>query len=69
MKIADIIQKTDAELATLLADNRKNLAQLAIDTRTKQVPNVKQAHALKKTIARTLTVQRLRQLNEEDTNV
>jgi large subunit ribosomal protein L29 len=62
MKIADISQKNDTELAILLGETRTQVAELAIETRTKQVPNVKQAHALKKTVARILTVQRQRQL-------
>jgi len=68
MKMTDITQKTDAELTTLLAENRKSLAQLAIDTRTKQVADVKQIQAVKKTIARTLTLQRARQLTHLTTN-
>ena len=62
MNMVDIIQKTDAELATMLEETRAQVAALAIETRTKQVPNVKQAHALKKTVARILTAQRARQL-------
>lgn len=64
MKFAEITQKSDAELATLLADSRKQLAQLAIDSRTKQVANVKQIHAVKRTVARTLTLQRQRQIEQ-----
>ena len=68
MKHSEIIQKNDKELGILLADTRKQLSQLSIDMRTKQVPNIKQAHALKKTIARVLTVQRERQNKEEANN-
>lgn len=62
MKMTDINQKTDKELAVALADGRKLVAQLAIDTRTKQVANVKQIHAAKRSVAQLLTATRLRQL-------
>jgi large subunit ribosomal protein L29 len=68
MKIKDITAKSDKELATLLADTRSELAQLTLDMRTKQIPNVKQSAVLKRTIARVLTVQRARELNQEVTN-
>ncbi len=61
-KMNDLTQKTDVELAALLADSRKQVVQLAIDMRTKQVANVKQMHGLKRTIARVLTLQRERDL-------
>ena len=66
MKHKDITQKSDKELQTLLSDKRKELGQLAIDMKTKQIPNTKQVRSIKKTIARTLTVQRERQLKEEN---
>lgn len=56
MKAADIQQKSDKELQAFLIDSRNQLAQLRIDMRTKQMPNVKQVIKLKKTIARTLTI-------------
>lgn len=62
MKMTELTQKNDTELAVLLGETRVKVAELAIETRTKQVPNVKQAHALKQTIARVLTLQRQRQL-------
>jgi len=65
MKIVELTQKTDKELQAVVTDTRKELAQLAIDMRTKQMPNVKQVQKLKKTIARALTVQNDRLLKEE----
>jgi ribosomal protein L29 len=62
MKMSEITQKTDKELAVALADGRKQVAQLTIDLRTKQVANVKQLHGAKRTVARLLTAQRLREL-------
>lgn len=68
MKMNEITQKNDKELQTLLADSRKQLASLAIDMRTKQVGNVKQIAAVKKTIARTLTALNQRQATKEENN-
>ena len=66
MKIAEMTPKTDGELVTLLVDSRKQLAQLAIDSRTKQNANIKQIHGIKKTVARVLTLQRQRQLAQPE---
>lgn len=68
MKYQDITKKSDKELGTLLADTRKQLSQELIDMRTKQPKNVKQIQAYKKTIARTLTLQRERELTKEEAN-
>ena len=68
MKIADINQKTDKELVTLLIDSRKKLADAKVELRTKQISNVKEIMALRKTIARVLTVQRVRELSKEEAN-
>lgn len=68
MKIADINQKTDQELTTLLIDSRKKLADAMVELRTKQISNVKEIMALRKTIARVLTVQRERELSKEEAN-
>ncbi len=68
MKIADIKQKTDKELATMLIDSRKKLADAKVELRTKQVSNVKEIAALRKTVARVLTVQRERELSKEEAN-
>lgn len=65
MKPADIMQKTDQELATLLTDTQKQLGQLTLEMRTKQTKNVKQIWALKRTRARVLTAQRVRELKEQ----
>ena len=68
MKFAEISQKTDTELQSLLADRRKEVGQARIDLRTKQVSNVKQIIAHKKIIARVLTIQRQRALTKEEAN-
>ena len=62
MKFRDLTTKTDKELQELVISTKKQHAQLAIDMRTKQVTGVKQVAALKKTIARTLTLLREREL-------
>ena len=68
MKIVDIKQKTDKELSTMLVDSRKKLADAKVELRTKQVSNVKEIAALRKTVARVLTVQRERELSKEEAN-
>jgi ribosomal protein L29 len=69
MKLADIKQKNDKELAALAAYPRKQLADVLVEMRTKQFSNVKQINAIKKTLARTLTVQRERELKQlEESN-
>ncbi len=68
MKVKEITQKTDKELMTLLIDSRKKLADAKVELRTKQVSNVKEILALRKTIARVLTVQRERELTKEEAN-
>lgn len=68
MKIAEINQKTDNELQTLLDESRKKLAEARLELRTKQVSNVKQVKALRKTIAQVLTVQSVKQAAKEEAN-
>lgn len=62
MKKQDITKKTDAELQTLITENRAELAKAVIDSRTKEVRDVKQQGRLKKTIARALTIVREREI-------
>jgi ribosomal protein L29 len=73
MKLVDITQKSDKELATLLADSRQELAQARVDMRSKQASNVKQIAAVRKRVARILTIQKNRELEtvtstKEETN-
>lgn len=63
MKITEILDKNDKELATLITDTRKKLADLHVEMRTKKVSNVKQILAIRKTIAQALTVQRQREIS------
>ena len=70
MKIKAITEKTDKELATLITTTGADLEKLMIDMRTKQVKNVKQIWALKKTIARANTIRREREIAQlEQTHV
>lgn len=64
IKIADLRQKNDKELVALLADTRTAAAKLVVEMRTQKVPNVKQLHAHKRTIARIQTVIRERELTK-----
>ncbi|HEY6736744.1 MAG TPA: 50S ribosomal protein L29 [Candidatus Saccharimonadia bacterium] len=64
MKLADITKLTTKELADLLKTERAALAQAVIDSRTKEVKNVKTINGHKKTIARALTISRERELSQ-----
>jgi ribosomal protein L29 len=66
MKLADITKRNDAELNDLINSSRAELAQAVIDSRTKEVTNVKALYKLKKTVARALTIQRERQIAQEE---
>jgi ribosomal protein L29 len=62
MKLQDITKKTDAELKELLTTTQADLAKAVIDSRTKEVKDVKQTGRLKTTIARTMTIIREREI-------
>lgn len=64
MKLAEITAKTDAELATFVTAQQKQLADVVIEMRTKQVTNVKQIAAIKQSIARAKTILRERELSK-----
>jgi ribosomal protein L29 len=66
MKLQDITKKTDQELAEFLISERKALATAVIDSRTKEIKQVKTQAAHKKTIARALTIQREREIAKEE---
>ena len=66
MKLQDITKKTNQELTDLIASERKALEQAVIDSRTKEVKNVKALAAHKKAIARALTITREREIAKEE---
>lgn len=66
MKLQDITKKTDQELTDLIAAERKALEQAVIDSRTKEVKNVKALAAHKKAIARALTITREREIAKQE---
>ncbi len=68
MKVKDIAAKNDKELAVLIADRRKQVADLVIASRTKESKNVKAILAARKQLARSLTIAHQRQLGAEETN-
>lgn len=68
MKLADIVSKTDKELAVLLEESRTKLRDELIASRTKESKNVKAILAARKQLARTLTIQRQRQLGAQEAN-
>lgn len=63
MKLTDITKLTTKELTDLITSERAALAQAVIDSRTKEVKNVKAMSGHKKTIARALTISRERELS------
>jgi ribosomal protein L29 len=66
MKLLEITKKTDQELAEFIKTERKALADAVIESRTKEVKNVKALTAHKKAIARALTIARERELSQEE---
>ena len=67
MKLTDIVQKNEAELAELLTAQRTKLSEAVLESRTKEIRNVKTQYAIKRTIARVMTVQRQRQIGQLET--
>ena len=67
MKLTDIVQKNEAELAELLMAQRTKLSEAVLESRTKEIRNVKTQYAIKRTIARAMTVQRQRQIGQLET--
>lgn len=67
MKLNQITEKQAKELDLLIEDQRKALAGLIIDMRTKKVSNVKEIASVKRTIARALTIKRQREIAELET--
>lgn len=66
MKLAEIVSKTDKELATLETETRQALGTLVIESRTKESKNVKAILASRKQLARVLTISRQRKLGGEE---
>jgi ribosomal protein L29 len=66
MKLSEITKKTDQELTEFVASERKALEQAVIDSRTKEVKNVKSLAAHKVAIARALTIAREREIANEE---
>ncbi len=62
IKIAEISKKTDKELEQFITEQRAALAQAIVDSRTKEVKQVKIEAAHKRAIARALTVAREREI-------
>jgi ribosomal protein L29 len=66
MKLPEIIKKTDQELNDLIISERAALAGAVIDSRTKEIKDVKSLIRHKKTIARALTIARERQIAQTE---
>jgi ribosomal protein L29 len=57
MKVKEMRTKSPKELETMLIELRTKRAGVHVDMRVKETPNVKQISALKRDIARVLTLQ------------
>lgn len=66
MKLVDIAKKNDQELAEVLSGARNDLAKAVIESRTKEIRDVKQLGRLKKTVARALTITREREIAKQE---
>jgi ribosomal protein L29 len=66
MKLIEIAKKSDQELTELIKSERAALATAVIDSRTKEVHNVKALAAHKKIIARGLTIARERAIAKQE---
>lgn len=66
MKLQDIAKKNDQELAEVLSGARNDLAKAVIESRTKEIRDVKQLGRLKKTVARALTITREREIAKQE---
>jgi ribosomal protein L29 len=62
MKLSEITAKSDKELTDLIVSERDAYSKAVIDSRTKEVKNVKSLSSHKRTIARALTIQREREI-------
>jgi ribosomal protein L29 len=66
MKLSEITKKTDQELADFIVTERAALATAVIDSRTKEVKDVKSLVRHKKAIARALTIARERDIASQE---
>ena len=66
MKLTEITKKTDQELTELITGERDALAKAVVESRTKEIKNVKALAAHKKTIARALTISREREIAKQE---
>jgi ribosomal protein L29 len=61
MKISELRQKSDKELSELLKEKRLYVGELGFSLRKKKAKNVKERAAIRKDIARILTILKERQ--------
>lgn len=66
MKLQDIVKKNDHELTELVLSARTDLAKAIVESRTKEIRDVKQLGRLKKTVARALTITREREIAKQE---
>ena len=66
MKLTDIAKLTEVELNNLVTTSRSELATAVIESRTKEIKDVKIIGRLKKTIARAMTIAHEREIAKEE---
>jgi len=66
VKIKEIGNKKDKELVKFINDLKAKLLKTSFDVRTKESNKVREIRAIKKDIARALTVKRERELTAEE---
>lgn len=66
MKTTDIAKLNETELSNLIVSSRADLATAVVESRTKEIKDVKQIGRLKKTIARAMTMTREREIAREE---
>ncbi len=66
MKMQELQQRTESELARLLSDSRKRMRELRFNLSAGKVKNIREIRQLKKDIARALTTLRSKKINSDN---
>jgi ribosomal protein L29 len=66
MKIKEIAEKRNKELVKFITDSKAKLLKLSFDVRTKESNKVRDIRALRRDIARALTVKKEREIVNQE---
>ena len=69
MKLEDIVAKNDAELTEFIKAQKIALRDAVIESRTKEIKNVKTQYGIKRSISRALTSARQREITAIENNM